>query len=281
MFPRRVRDGDGFAAGVGKALHSGYQDFLVSQNVDQAVWALLETYPYAQEYMQKNDFRSLEASISTLEEMCESSSLYDYEVATILDPNGIEVPAIEVPFEIRFSDIRLPDGRGIAFTGYIDAVLRNLVSGLYRTMDIKTHRSTLTDHTAKYKFDGQQVPYGLVVDHIAGQEQQEFDVLYLDTYVDLTDPRVQKYSFTKYAEDVEEWLLATVLKVQSIQRYMQMDHFPRTQGGCISFNRPCWFLEVCETRSKPDILEWLLMGEEAAPERIDSPWIVKEVTVFS
>ena len=270
-----------FAADVGSALHAGYQNYLVTQDEDAAQWALMQAYPYAGEYAQLKDDRSLESCISTLLEMIESSAIYDYEVAQIIHPTtGLAVPAIEVPFEIRFKGITLPDGRGIAFTGFIDAIMRNTVNGIFETLDIKTHRRQLTDATAKYKFDAQQIPYGIVVDHIAGQLQDEFAVLYLDTYVDIAEPRVQKYAFTKYRIDLEEWLLGVVMKLQAIQRYSEMDHFPRTQGGCLFYNKPCYFLEVCESRDRESIMEWLMMGEEPAPERVTIPWIIKEIDVF-
>jgi hypothetical protein len=269
-----------FAADVGKCLHSGYQDYLVKQDEDSAIWEMMKEYPYALEYSQARPDRSFESALSTLLEMIDSTTIYDYEIAMIKNHLGVTVPAIEVPFEIRFKGIILPDGRGIAFTGFIDAIMRNLVNGIFQTMDIKTHRRTISDATAKYKFDGQQIPYGLVVDSVAGQQQDEFAVLYLDCFVDLVEPRVQKYAFTKYRQDLEEWLLGTVLKLQAIQRSMEMDHFPRTQGGCLFYNKPCYFLDICETRSQPDIIEWLLLGDEPAPESVTQPWIIKEIDVF-
>lgn len=280
LYPRRPRDFDAFAADVGSSLHAGYQDFLVNQDPDKAVWEMMQAYPYSLEFQQTKDDRSFEATLSTLEEMIESAAIYDYEVAQILCPDGVVRPAIEVPFEIRLKGITLPDGRGIAYTGFIDAIMRNVVNGLYQTLDIKTHRRHLHDATAKYKFDAQQVPYGIIVDHVAGQVQDSFNVLYLDCYVDLLEPRVQKYPFTKYREDLEDWLLGIVFKAQAIQRYMEMDHFPRTQGGCLFYNKPCYFLDVCETRSRPDIMDWLLMGEEPAIENPPVSWIVKEIDVF-
>src|SRR3990167_6299414 len=101
---------------------------------------MFEAYPYELEQRESNDYRSCEAGLSTLIEMLESVQMADYELAMIKNPEGLIVPAIEVPFEIRFKGITLPDGRGIAFTGFMDAVMRNLITGSFRTTDIKTHR---------------------------------------------------------------------------------------------------------------------------------------------
>lgn len=280
LYPRRARDSDAFAADVGTALHHGYQDYLVNQDLDRAIWMLMKDYPYMGEFEQRFDDRSLEASISTLEEMTYDASMTEWELLSIRKPDGVIVPAIEVPFELRLNGIVLPDGRGVAFTGFMDAALRHLGTGQIRTMDIKTHRRTLVDATPKYRFDGQQVPYGIVLEHLIGNPVTEFEVLYLDCFVDLVTPRVQLYQFHKDSEDLQEWLINTVLRVQRIQRAMEMDYFPRTDGGCLNWNRPCYFLEVCQTRDRSAIEEWLMMGEEPAHDTREAPWIIAEIDVF-
>lgn len=280
LMPRRVRDSDAYAADVGKALHAGYQSYLAYGNEELAFWEFMKVFPYRHEWNQKNDYRNLEAAAVTLQAMLDSVQLGDYELAHIKNPAGKTVPAIEVPFELRFKGITLPDGRGIAFTGYIDAILRNLVNGRFRTVDIKTHRSNLTDSTAKYKFDAQQVPYGIVLEHIQGNPIESFEILYLDCYIDVLEPRVTLYPFVKDKEEINEWLMNRILEFQQIQQFMEMDYFPRTSGGCINFNRPCWFLEPCSSRDKSTIVEWLLLGEEADHRPPDVPWIVAEIDVF-
>src|SRR3990167_1269600 len=280
LYPQRDRGEDMFAADVGTALHKGYQNYLITQDENQAIWAYLEAYPYELEQRESNDYRSCEAGRSTLIEMLESVQMADYELAMIKNPEGLIVPAIEVPFEIRFKGITLPDGRGIAFTGFMDAVMRNLITGSFRTTDIKTHRRSLNDATAKYKFDSQQTPYGIAIEHIQGNPVDDFEVLYLDCYVDILEPRVTLYPFSRTSEDVQEWLTNKVLEFKSIQRYMEMGFFPRTDGGCLFYNKPCRFLEPCTSRERETIEMWLLMGEEPKAPRLDQPWIVGEIDVF-
>lgn len=292
LYPQRLRDRDQFAADVGKALHSAYQNYLIHGDMDQALWVLLQTYPYESEFMQPRDDRSLEAAVSTLEEMLDSVSMLEWELMQIRRPStqaeieagvtdGVIVPAIEVPFEIRFKGLTLPDGRGIAFVGFMDAVMRNLSTGLVRTLDIKTHRRFLQDATAKYRFDTQQVPYGIVLEHIQGNPVDQFEVLYLDCFVDLAEPRVQLYNYLKDSVDVQEWLTNRVMQLQDIMRFAQMDYFPRTDGGCLQYNRPCYFLEACQSRDKDGLIDWMLMGEEPAPQRYEVPWIVADIDLFA
>lgn len=308
LYPRRARDADAYAADVGTALHHGYQTFLATQSHDKALWALLESFPYESEFNQTRDDRSLEAAISTLEEMLDDASMIDWELMTIKrpltaaeraeneihaehiddasrvrlphDPTGKIVPAVEVPFSLRLKGINLPDGRGVEFTGFMDAAMRHRTHGHVRTLDIKTHRRYLEDATSKYRYDSQQVPYGICLEHIQGHRVEEFEVLYLDCFVDLAAPRVHLYPFMKDSTDLQEWLINTVMRVQRIQRAMEMDYFPRTDGGCLSWNRPCYFLEVCQTRDRAAIEEWLLMGEEPEQRPRETPWIVAEIDVF-
>lgn len=280
LYPRRARDYDTFAADVGKALHRGYQHYLVHRDEEKAIWAMMEVYPYEAEWNQDNDWRSLETCVVVMQEMIESAAMAEWRVAELMRPDGMIVPAIEVPFELRLDGIVLPDGRGIAVTGFVDAFLRNIMTERFRTIDIKTHRRFLRDATAKYKYDTQQVPYGIVLEHIQGKAIDGFEVLYLDTFVDLAEPRVELYAFEKDDDSVQEWLMNTVIAAQQIQRFMEMDYFPRTASGCLNFNKPCFFLDVCEIRDRRKIEAWLLEGE--APEHKDpeTPWVTAHIDVF-
>lgn len=294
LYPKRVRQfDDNYAAEVGKALHAGYQEFLTNHDRDSATWALMSEFPYEIEFTQTNDFRSFEASLSTLEKMMDEGRMNDYELAKIVRPPspqevaaGLEsgiaatpaiVPAIEVPFELRFRGITLPDGRGIAFTGFIDAIMQHYSTRAFRTLDIKTSRQGLADSTAKYKFDSQQIPYGVIVDHLAGEAIEAFEVLYLDSYVDLVDPRVTLYPFMKTREDIQEWATNKLLQFQSLQRFMANDYFPRTDNGCLSWQKPCAYLDPCMSRDRDALTQWFLMGEEPQEDRPFHPWVVADI----
>src|SRR3546814_5691582 len=79
-----------------------------------------------------------------------------WELLKIKKPDGEVVPSIEVPFELVLKGITLPDGRGISIIGYIDAAMRNLVTDLHRTLDLKTNRSFLRDASPKYQFRSEE-----------------------------------------------------------------------------------------------------------------------------
>lgn len=298
LYPKRARVWeDNYAADVGSALHAGYQSYLTHGDEEQAVWAFMQKFPYEEEYSQSNDYRSFEAALSTLEEMFHHVKMEEYELAQIMrpatkeelesDPNTLtyQTAAIEVPFEIRFKGLRIPscaafpDGAGISVTGYIDAVMKHHMTDLYRTLDIKTSRMNLQDSTGKYKFDTQQVPYGIVVDHVAQGEVEEFEVLYLDCYIDLLEPQVTLYPFKKSQTDIQEWCTTKILQFQQIAKYASIDYFPRTDNGCLFYNKPCRYLEPCQSREREALNEWFLLGEEPANQDEFQPWIIADVDI--
>lgn len=297
FYPKRPRIGDdNYAADVGTAIHAGYQNYLITGDKESAIWAFMQAFPVEGEWNQENDYRSLEAALATLEEMFDSIKMQDYELARIRRPNtkeeidagltdGVVVPAIEVPFEIRFPGVRLapcaafPDGAGFSIIGYIDAIMHNLITAYYRTLDIKTSRMKLLDATGKFKFDSQQVPYGIVVDHIAQGQVEAFEVLYLDCYIDLLEPTVQLYPFLKNRHDLSDWATNKFLQFQNIQRFAALDYFPRTDGGCLFYNKPCRYLEPCQSRDRESLLEWFLLGEQPEKEEPFFPWITADVNL--
>lgn len=299
LYPQPRQRLSGYAAEVGTALHAGYQDFLIHGDEEHAIFEFMLKFPYELEFEQENDYRSFEASLMTLEAMMHSNILGEYELAQIRRPNtpeelaagesgGRVVPAIEVPFEIHLAGLTVPyrvlDASGhrtgeiverpVSIIGYADALMFHRVTGAYKTLDIKTHRDTVRDRTAEFKFNTQQVPYGLVLSQISEGMVEQFNVLYFDCYVDLLDPRIREYEFTKTAEDIQEWCLKTVLDIGRLRQMMAMDFFPRTEHGCMFYRSPCRYLDVCESRDHAAITDFLLMGQEPVDDKQPFfPWI--------
>src|SRR5690606_14706499 len=88
LYPRKPRTEDQFAADVGKALHAGVQDYFIHQDPDSALWQLMLNYPYLWEYNQVRDDRSLEAAVSTLEEILAHPELDEWELISIRKDDG-------------------------------------------------------------------------------------------------------------------------------------------------------------------------------------------------
>jgi hypothetical protein len=286
LYPRLEKPADEFyAADVGKALHAGYQSWLVNQDEEQAIWEFTRVFPFELEYQQTNDYRSYNAALSTLEEMFANRMIHEYRLAEIINPKGETVPAIEVPFAIRFSGLsippceRFPHGAVFEFIGFVDAIMQHVMTDAFMSVDIKTTRMQVTSIDAKCKFDTQQVPYGIVIDHIARGAVDSFNVLYINAYIDLLKPIVDFATFRKTQADIQEWAFNRVLEFQQLAKYAALDYFPRTEHGCLFYNKPCRFLEPCQSRERKAIMDWLTLGNKEFVVDTFEPWITTTLEV--
>lgn len=287
----------GYAAEVGKALHEGFGDYLINHDEDSAIWKFVNHFPYEMEMMQTNDNRSFEACLSTLQAMIESTDTSEFELAKIKRPDGQIVPAIEVPFEIRLEGMTLPFRefdpvtghrtgriieRPIGIIGYIDAIMYSNFAMMYKSLDIKSTRESFIDATAKYKYSSQQIPYGMVISQVAGQEISEFEVDYLEAYIDLMNPKITSYRFVKTSEDIQEWCVNKILQISQLRQFMEMDYFPRTESSCMAYRYPCRFLDACASRDADAIADYLLMGNEPVMQNEEfEPWITVTIQTGS
>lgn len=267
-----------FAAEVGKALHEGFQEYLVSRDEEAAIMKFLIAYPHDLEYA-KPEYsynRSLEACYYTLENMINSRYLDQFElvhIKTQLEGSPIK-PAIEVPFAFEIVGAPLPIP--VWFVGFIDAVLYDKYDDMFIVNDIKTNRVNLTDKTVKYEFDEQTVPYGIILEHILGRQIKEFKTTYLDCFIDLSEPRIQMYPFTKTEENVYDWYRGLCEDIRRISKYYQDQWFPRATNGdtCFAYNKPCWFANECSARD-PELIARLISGSNRPGLFHDNqlPWV--------
>lgn len=271
--PPRVQT---LASSAGTALHIGYQDYLIHGDKDQATWQLMKHFPVKYNWDASDD-RSLEACIATLDMMIAAAVTAEFEVAHIKTRHGVLMPAIEVPFEIVFSNVILPNGMGVSYVGWMDAILYSSFLDRYRVSDIKTHRDRKQDRTSEYKFAGQLVPYGMVLQHILQKSLTQFDVMYIDTFIDILEPRVAEYTFSKGQAAIEDWLLTLLLDIQKLKTYIELDHFPRTRHGCRFFNSPCQFIDFCESRDRAKLQRIFLLNADPEPPTAWDPWVKFEI----
>jgi len=262
-----------WAADVGTAIHEGYQHYLAYGDRDAAIWRLMKSFPYkyTESFDPQND-RGLEAALATMLKMIATPVMSGYELATVMH-NGIEKPAVEVPFEIVLEGVKLHNGMPVSYIGYIDAIMYAKMYDTFRTLDIKTHRDRMKDLTPKFSFHGQQVPYGMVVEHSMHKAIDEFEVLYLASYVDLLDPDIQMLDFQKNRSDIDRWVMALILDLRKINSFMLMDIFPRSEYGCVGFNKVCHYFGICGYDDKKKLQEMILLEEEPAELPKWDPWV--------
>lgn len=237
----------GLAAEVGKALHLGFQHYIVHKDEAAAIWEYMKAYPIELCYDDMDD-RSLEAGYYTLMEIIACSISSQMEVAQIVCLDGVTRPAIEVPFEIVLEGIDLDgNGMGISYIGYIDAIMWDPIDEEYCVLDLKTSGRKLTDVDPLYKFSEQVIPYSMVLEYMQNSGVSQFTAKYVHAKIDILAPNVQTLPYVKDAHAVQEWYQGLLVDVAAIQQYIRMNFWPRTGGGdgCMSWNRPCKFFDIC------------------------------------
>jgi len=268
-------DDDSIPAAVGRAFHRAYQEFVVSHDENRAYYELLRAYPWELALTVQQNRRTWDVVMSTFEEAIKQFHMWDYDIMRFKRPDGVEVPCVELPFELRFLNTEMPGFAGIAFIGYIDLVLLHKATKEILATDIKTHQSTIRDRTAEYMYNSQQIPYGVVVEHLLGNPVESFNVSYHDCHLSLPEPRVQVYEFTKTQGAIQEWLTAKILQFRSIKSMLELELFSRRESGCVAFNYPCKFLDICVSRDSRNIQAWFDQLENKVDDW--NPWIVADV----
>src|SRR3546814_21179805 len=86
IYPRSKPRTSGFAAEVGQCLHEGFQNFLIHQSEEQAIWQLIESFPCEFEYSETTDDRSIEPCFSPHESMMDYGNMEEGEWLKIQKP---------------------------------------------------------------------------------------------------------------------------------------------------------------------------------------------------
>lgn len=269
---------EAYAAECGVALHAGFQTYLVTRDEQKAIIAFAMKFPYALEMQEKNAYRSLEACYATLMAMINSDLVQRYELVQINTRMGVK-DAIEVPFALQITGTPT-NGIPVYYVGFIDCILYDPVENVYFVVDVKTTRINVSNYSARYEFDEQVVPYGIILEHALGKPIDEIKVAYISTYIDLMEPKVTLYSFNKTQQHITDWMEGLCDDIERMGKYIEKKWWPRATDGnvCFSFNRPCWFIDYCSYRD-PAVLKQVIAGEvrENLFHDGQEPWIMAEL----
>lgn len=273
---------DGLAARGGQAIHEYIQTRLLTNDVEQARMAFFYAFNFnaeeeATSYTRDN--RGFEACLHSAEATFADLNIDPTELAWF-DIAGERKPGIEVKFEIVFRSENW--NNDYRYRGAIDTVLYTSFFKRYKGIDYKTHRdykmlsSDNQDH--KFKYNEQLVPYGLVVEHLAGRptdQFMEFDTDYHSIFIDIHKPDHRCYSFKRTSVDVQNWYERTVDLIERMDRYSQRAVWPRTGRGCESWGKPCAFFNKCDIEDPEEMQDRLLNYGEWEPQvpKPFNPWI--------
>lgn len=229
---------------LGKAFGAGVATYLITQNQDKAFFSLFLAYNPVLEDEIRNEAVAcnlLQNSFSALDNL-----LQDYEVAYF---NG--KPAEELSFCLDIDS-------KFYFVGYIDIVLRNKWTGKYAILEIKTTSIALYDLSPLYANSGQALGYSIAIDKVAGEEQAEYEVLYivgqLGTKTNPFNSKIHLLPFPKTLSDRFNWFIALQLDVNRINDMLGMNVFPMRGSSCIKYNRPCTQFGTCQLHGLDEYL---------------------------
>jgi hypothetical protein len=274
----RLRD-ESFPGEVGHALHAGFQNYMTFKDENRAQLAMMLRYPHNEEFAESKNHatRSLEACYATLDTMIKSPVPDKYQLVRIKH-DGIEKPAVEVPFAIELLNTGLP--MEVWFVGFIDAILLKLLDNTIGVNDIKTTRQHINDMSARYEYDEQTVPYGMLLECLLNRVIDQFVVSYLSVFVDLMDPKAVMYEYTKTRDHVGDWVRGLAADLRRIKWNLEHDWWPRATNGevCMSFNKGCQFLEMCAFRDIKMITR-MIQGNprEALFHDGKEPWVTVQL----
>ena len=268
-----------YSGETGQALHVGLAHWMLSQDEIEATVAFMMKFPYDLELLKpSNDGRSLEACFATLDQLMNSHTLKPYQVANIKTQAGEIRPCVEVPFAIKITGSPMPIP--VWYVGLMDLILYNNTEDRFVVIDLKTTRQHLSDVYARFQFDEQVIPYGIILEHALGKRIEELDVNYLWAYIDILKPTHEMVEVKKTQIDIHDWLRGLCVDIDRIAKHYHMGWFPRATSGnsCISYNRKCHFFDECYFRD-PVVLKSIING---TPRRElfrngDQPWITAEL----
>lgn len=162
-------------------------------------------------------------------------ALYQYAEfhQTDLDLADYEVTHIEATIGIDFEN-------GHYYSGHVDEILRNKITGTYRVKENKTSGFKAI-HPALYSNSDQALSYAVAVDALGGTE---YEVLY--TIYSVPERRWIKFDFVKTGLKKAEWLQAQLCTQATLDQYAELRFFPKRGGACFQYMRPCDFYEDCD-----------------------------------
>lgn len=217
----------------GSAFGVGIQTYIITNSLEQAIWEMVKSYNFAMESQTKNAL-SLVAGLQAF------AAKWDAGIWEVVHYKG--KPAAELSFKIIL-DSETQD----YYCGYVDLVLRNLISGEVIIVEIKTTGLKLEDIRPLYQNSGQALGYSVILGSIE-LERASWSVFYIVNQLKGSNilPKIHSISFTKTLKDRLSWLLDLKIDYERLMVLEEIDHWPMRGASCLHWNRPCNLLGICD-----------------------------------
>lgn len=237
------------ATEAGTAFHEGLQEYMRSRDIDKAYEAValhhhiqLHTPDRASNYSLEAVCIALRYAISP-DTMPEAGgmNITDYELATFIR-DGVPHPATEVPFLVKIERPKLM----FHLRGFIDLVVKHPTADRFMAVDIKTTtpQGLSRNFEQKYQWDWQCTSYGIPLAALLGVHDA-FDVGIYGVALSDREPSVRFPVYHRNVIDIEDYQFYLLDKCRQIEEYYIAQRFPRQPSGCVSFNRPCYYMNAC------------------------------------
>jgi hypothetical protein len=216
----------------GHVVGLGIQLALQGKSQEQCIFELFlfwKPHLFASNPKQVKSFWHAVSAIQTFYSLLANGYLKDWEL--VYHDNK---PAVELGFCIN-----LPDG--FRYRGFVDAVLRNKVSGKIMVLEVKTSSATNLN-PATYKNSAQAIGYSIVLDHLF-PGLSSYEVLYL-VYLS----KSYKYEPLQFGKSYLQralWIQELLLDVESIKSYESIEVYPMHGENCVQYYRDCKYLQSC------------------------------------
>lgn len=225
----------------GKAWGEGIVEYLITGNLDSAVYAawlaycpiLEDEYKGRQEEFVYNGLRVAKEKLDRIRE--------EWEVAYFHNK-----PARELGFRININE-------RYYYESSIDAALVHKRDRYIATMENKHTHHYLEDVTPMYKNQAQALIYSIVTDKISDTIPASIPLHYFVGQFTKSDglhkPRIHHFRWKKTLLDRLNLFVALGMDVERLQRMVDINIFPMRGHSCLRYNRPCQFFGTCQLRA--------------------------------
>lgn len=222
----------------GKAFGVFASTYLLTQDITTSLYkAWLEYWPIMEDES-KTEETLIIACLSAVPSL--ETLLQDYEVSTFNFK-----PAVELSFRLDIDD-------NCYFVGYVDVVLRNKQTGKMAILEVKTTGLSLFDLSPVFANSGQALGYSIVLDQIVGEDQSEYEVIYLIAQLNkrtFGSVKTQLLPFQKTLTDRFNWFISLSLDVERLGKMIEAQVFPLRGESCLQFMKPCKHFNTCQLHS--------------------------------
>lgn len=247
--PEEKGEAGGFAANAGDAMHSAWQAYLRTKDMAIAEATLAMRWPWDHPFAQPT--RPFWRAMDALSEVC-AHPMSHYDMVYV-EKDGEDVPAIELAVCLIVETPTLE----IHYTGYIDAIVVDPVSGLPMVLDLKTTGDWENDWCVKYLNDTQVMGYAIIVSALthSGAMGRRVKGAYLGTYMRSVGEAWTHAIEKEYTRADSAFFIHDLqLFAAQVNLFQNSGRFPRSAASCKNWGRTCRHLgHKCSLETLTDI----------------------------